>query len=61
MTRFLAGVVLGLLLGSAATALAARLVGNDGYLLGWTVIDRHDRKICDEPFVWTGTRELQCD
>jgi hypothetical protein len=32
------GLILGLVLGGAATAFAALLVGDDGYLFGWSVV-----------------------
>ncbi len=40
---------------------AARVVGEDGYLLGWDVIDQNSDRVCSDPFVWTSTREIECD
>jgi hypothetical protein len=60
MTRVLIGFVLGV--GSALTvsAMAQRIVGRDGYLFGWTVtVD--GRELCSDPFIWTATREIECD
>lgn len=56
---FASGYVVGLVTALAFTALAARMVGGDGYLSGWTVtIGGED--VCHDPFVWTGTREIEC-
>lgn len=57
--KFITGLVLGLLLGAAGAAVAATCVGQ-GYAMGWTVtVDGND--ICDDPFIWTGTKEIECD
>lgn len=58
MKRFTLGLTLGLLLG-AASSYAAKLVGA-GYLLGWEVT-YEGSTICYDPYVWPGTRELECD
>lgn len=51
-------VVLGLVLGGAATAFAALLVGDDGYVFGWSVVKDNAvlierqarlRALCDQP------------
>jgi len=39
---------------------AAKVVGSDGYLMGWDVT-KDGETICSDPFVWTGTQELECD
>jgi hypothetical protein len=41
-------VVLGLVLGGAATAFAALLVGDDGYVFGWSVV-KDNEEICSDP------------
>ena len=60
MRRFILGLGLGVLIGSAGTAIAATIVGSDGYMIGWTV-QKDGEAICDDPWVWTGTREIECD
>ncbi len=60
MKRFLAGIVLGFLLGTIAHAVAAIIAGDDGHLRGWTVV-KEGEEICESPFVWNGTREIECD
>jgi hypothetical protein len=36
-----------------------RLIG-DGYLTGWTVTI-NGKEICDDPYIWDGTQEIECD
>jgi hypothetical protein len=60
MKRFVAGLLLGLLLGFTGSAFAARMVGDNGYLIGWTVTVGGE-EICADPYVWVSTREIECD
>lgn len=60
MKRFLAGTVFGLLLGVAAAATAAQLVGRTGYLTGWDVTVS-GVTMCSDPYVWVNSREIVCD
>ena len=60
MKRFLAGAIFGLCLGIAITAAAAQLVGGSGYLMGWDV-SINGETVCSDPYVWTSTREIECD
>lgn len=58
---FISGLVLGLLLGGATAAWAApRITGGDGYLLGWEVTGE-DGEVCSDPYIWTATKEIECD
>lgn len=54
------GIVIGSTITLAASAVAQRLVGGDGYLIGWDVVLRGNT-ICSDPYVWSGTREIECD
>jgi hypothetical protein len=60
MKRFSVGLIVGLALGAAVPAAAAVLVGDTGYLAGWSVT-KDGEEICYMPFVWTATREIECD
>lgn len=60
MRKYITGFLMGLAIGSVAPAAAAVLVGNTGYLSGWSVTKDGD-EICYMPYVWTATREIECD
>ena len=60
MKRFLAGLVLGLLIGISSTVFAAKLLGDDGYLTGWDVV-MGGETLCTDPYIWTSTNEIECD
>jgi hypothetical protein len=58
MTRFLAGLTVGLCVGSAAMAIADVFTEN-GVLRGWTVT-KDGKDICNDPFVWHRQKEIDC-
>ena len=59
--KFIAGIGVGLALGTAATATAAQMVGDSGYLFGYTVTIGGEA-ICYDPWIWTGgINEIECD
>lgn len=64
-SRFLLGLCVGLVLGAAgsasALAMAPELIGGTGYLFKWDVTDSDGDIICNAPFVWAATHEIQCD
>lgn len=59
MTRFAAGLIVGLSLGSAGMALAAAITGNNGFLNGWSVRKGRDI-VCQSPFVFVNKQEIDC-
>jgi hypothetical protein len=60
MARLFADLVLGALIGSAAIAFAAQVVGSDGPLTGWTVT-KGGEEICSDPDVSIASKEIECD
>ena len=59
MTKFIAGVMLGLILGISATGWAAGVYG-DGYLSGWSVT-KDNEEVCSDPYVYPASKEIECD
>ena len=59
MRKFLLGLGCGLAIGTASAATAAELIGK-GYLTGWSVTKNGD-EICYMPYIWTATKEIECD
>ena len=59
MSRFAAGLIIGLVLGAGASAYAAGCFGN-GTAHGWTVTKDGD-EVCSDPDIDNGAKEIQCD
>jgi len=59
MGKFMAGLALGLVLGSSVAALAAEVLGS-GMLEGWIVI-RAGKEVCRDPDVDYRAKILECD
>lgn len=70
MKRFVAGLIVGLLLGSAGGVLAFRpsevraVIAGDGELRGWDVVyrERSGRRlhVCSDPWIWGRDQEIEC-
>jgi hypothetical protein len=60
MRKFTLGFLAGVTVAAAVPAVAAQLVGDTGYLSGWTVT-KDGEEICYMPYVWTATSEIECD
>jgi hypothetical protein len=57
---FYVGLVLGLLIGIAGSVVAAQIVGGSGYLNGWDVT-KDGETICESPYAWPSTKEIECE
>ncbi len=60
MRKYLIGFIAGLSIGAAVPVAAATIVGNTGYLYGWSVT-KNGYEICYMPYIWTSIREIECD
>ncbi len=59
MRKFLAGLVLGLILGSSIAAFAAGIFGS-GELTGWSVT-KDGEEVCSDPGIDENAKEIECD
>ena len=60
MRKFVYGCICGAAFATAISAFGAQLVGGGGYLTGWDV-SKSGETICSDPFVYPGSREIECD
>jgi len=56
MKRFVVGVLVGLILGSAVATAHFSL----GYLNGWDVV-KDGYVICSDPYIYPNVREIECE
>jgi hypothetical protein len=59
MTKFFAGLTLGLFIGICVTSYAATIVGDTPTLEGWTVT-YGDNRVCTDPEVNFKDKEIEC-
>ena len=52
MKKYIVGFIAGLATALVVSAFAAKLVGSDGYLTGWS-ITKDGEEICSDPYIWT--------
>jgi hypothetical protein len=60
LRKYLAGIATGLVIGLTAPLAAAQLVGDTGYLRGWSVT-KGGEEVCYMPYVWVSSKEIECD
>lgn len=58
--RFIAGLLVGLVLGVTGSSVAAQMVGSSGWLMGFDVTLNGD-VICRDPYIWVSYGEIECD
>lgn len=59
MSRFVAGLIIGLFVGTCASAYASGCFGS-GSAVGWTVTKDGD-EVCSDPDIDTASKEIECD
>ncbi len=60
MKKFAFGFLAGITLGATVPVAASAFVNGSGYLSGWSVT-KNGHEICYMPYVWSSTREIECD
>lgn len=60
MKQGVVGFVLGVVLATALSVAAARIVGDNGWLVGWTV-EVGGQEVCADPYIWIATKQIECD
>jgi len=60
MKKFIAGFFAGIAMTVAVSAFAAKMVGSEGFLMGWEVT-KDGEEICSDPYVWASIREIDCN
>ena len=62
MKNFIIGFFLGgLLLGSASAVVSPKIVGGDGYLYGYEVVNEDGDELCSDPWVYTSSKSITCE
>jgi len=60
LRKFFVGLATGVAIAAALPVAAAQLIGDSGYLLGWS-ITKDGEEICSDPWMWAGINEIECD
>jgi len=57
---FIVGFFAGVICTIVVAANAAKIVGDNGYLIGWDVT-ADGEEVCSDPYIWPATMEIECD
>ena len=60
LRKYLIGFICGMVVGVSGSVFAAKIVGGNGYLMGWDVTVGGE-EVCSDPFIWASLREIDCD
>lgn len=60
MRKYVSGFIVGVALATVAPAAATAALVGSGYLSGWSVTYK-GHEICYMPYIWTATKEIECD
>ncbi|MBX6961123.1 hypothetical protein MCL91_04655 [Providencia rettgeri] len=60
MKKFIYGFILGSALSASIGAFSAGYFGGTGYIFNWEVT-KDGVTICEDPYIWESTREIECD
>lgn len=60
MRKYFLGFLFGFTVGATTSLYAAKIVGGNGWLIGWDITIDGDT-VCSDPYIWVSIREIECD